>query len=135
MDALIARGDAALDFQRTLSMFTNAVRYGAYPPASSVRSHQVLQACERSSVVRQQYVALLQQARSRVAAVVREGQQALTLRSDVDSEQAGLILIALVMAVQTLIEVGFPFEVDKAAATVAKLLAARSGSVVRPDGD
>src|SRR5262245_19541570 len=122
LDTLIVTGDAALDLERTVRMFADAVRYGAFPPTSSVRSHHVLGACARSSLVREQYVALLDEARARVMSVVREGQQAKSVRSDVQADQISLLLVGLVMAVQTLVEIGVPFDVGAAADAVLRML-------------
>jgi len=122
LDTLIVRGDAALDLERTVRMFADAVRYGAFPPTSSVRSHHVLGACARSTFVREQYVALLDEARARVMSVVREGQRVESVRSDVEAEQISLLLVGLVIAVKNLVELGVPFDVEAAANAVLRML-------------
>ena len=122
LDALIATGDSAFDLVRTIRLFASAVEAGAYPASGSVASHQILQACARSPRIRERYVATLQEAARRVAIAVREGQQAGTLRGDVSAEEIANLLIALVLSVQTLSEVGYPFDVRRHSDAVLALL-------------
>jgi TetR/AcrR family transcriptional regulator, transcriptional repressor for nem operon len=126
MEALIARGDAAQDLERTVVSFADAVAADAFPVPGSVSWHQVLQACARSERIRASHVAMLEEAMARVSHAVREGQRAGSVRADVDAAQVGTILIALVLSVQTAREVGLPFDIRAASGTVLRLLAQRS---------
>jgi TetR/AcrR family transcriptional regulator, transcriptional repressor for nem operon len=111
LDTLIATGDAALDLERTVRTFADAVAAGAYPVPGSVRSHQILQACARSETIRERYVATLNEAVRRVTRVIERGQAAGSVRQDVDPSQVANLLIALVLSVQTLREVDYPIDV------------------------
>jgi AcrR family transcriptional regulator len=125
MDAMISTGDAALDLERTVRTFGDAVANRFIPLSQSVRSHQLLQACARSSVVRERHVELLREAQRRVGSAVAEGQQAGTVRDDIDAEQVGLLLVGLVLATETLLELEVPFDVQSSAEAVIRLLRPR----------
>jgi AcrR family transcriptional regulator len=114
LDTLIATGDAALDLERTVRTFGDAVAAGAFPVPGSVRSHQILQACARSETIRERYVATLAEAVRRVTHVIRRGQEAKSVRGDLEPGQVANLLVALVLAVQTLREVDYPFDVTSA---------------------
>src|SRR5687768_11640589 len=91
MDAMISTGDAAFDLERTVRTFAEAVANRFTPLNDSVRTHQLYQACARSEVVRLRHVELVSEAQRRVGSAVAEGQQAGTVRADVDAKQLGLL--------------------------------------------
>lgn len=124
LDTLIATGDAALDLERTVRTFADAVAAGAYPVPGSVRSHQILQACARSETIRERYVQTLGEAVRRVTHVIRRGQEAGSVRCDLDPAQTANLLIALVLSVQTLREVDYPFDVKAACDTLLSMVRA-----------
>jgi TetR/AcrR family transcriptional regulator, transcriptional repressor for nem operon len=125
MDAMIATGDAALDLERTVRTFGNAAAHGFIPLSQSVRSYQLLQACARSEVVRLRHVELMREAQRRVGSAVAEGQQAGTVRDDIEPEQLGLLLVGLVLATETLMELEVPFDVQASCEAVIRLLRPR----------
>lgn len=122
MDAMIATGDAALDLERTVRTFAEAVANGFTPLNESVRTYQLYQACARSEVVRLRHVELVSEAQRRVGSAVSEGQQAGTVRADVDANQVGLLLVGLVIASDILQELEVPFDVKLLAETVLKVM-------------
>jgi AcrR family transcriptional regulator len=122
LDTLIATGNAALDLERTVRSFADAVAAGAYPLPGSVSSQQILHACARSERIRQRYVATLSEAVKRVSRAVGTGQRAGSVRADVPAAEVANLLVALVLAVQTLREVDFPFDVRRSSETLLRLL-------------
>ena len=122
MDMVIATGDAALDLERTIELFVTAVTTGTFPFGSDIPSYQFYEACARSPRLRESYVRMVRQAMVRVAHAVREGQDAETVRSDIEPEQVATILVAIVLGVQTLRENGVPFDIVRAAADVKRVL-------------
>jgi hypothetical protein len=92
----------------------------------NVRAHQLMQACARSTTVRERYVALITQAIERVSHAVAEGQNAGTVRTDLVPEHAAKLLIGLVLGVQVLNEVGYPVDAPTGGETILKLLTAHS---------
>jgi TetR/AcrR family transcriptional repressor of nem operon len=124
LDAIIATGDAALDLEKTIAMFVAAVGHGAFPMTGGVHFHQFMAACTRSDRVRVRYVEVLSEAGRRVGIAVREGQGAGTVRSDIDADAVGMMLVALVAGVQGFLEVGFPVGdvIVKASADLVKML-------------
>lgn len=125
MDAMIATGDAALDLERTVRTFADAAKHGFIPLSQSVRPYQLLQACARSAVIRERHVELVREAQRRVGSAVAEGQQAGTVRDDIEADQLGLLLVGLVLATETLFELEVPFDVQATAEAVIRLLRPR----------
>jgi TetR/AcrR family transcriptional repressor of nem operon len=122
LDALIATGDAAMDLERSIRAFVDAVEYGMFPLQGAVAPHQVLQACVRSPALRARYVATLDEAVRRVEHAVREGQDAGTVRRDVDAAHLAMMLVGIVLAVQNLSEVKYKFDIRSVAESVLRLL-------------
>jgi TetR/AcrR family transcriptional repressor of nem operon len=123
IDAIIASGESGADVATIVRTFTFAVRSGAFPFPGRVRTHQLLEACHRSPAVRDKYVELLGKARDRLADTVRRGQEASTVRDDVDPGAIAQLLIALVLGVEIASELGAPHDVDRAAEDVLRMLA------------
>jgi AcrR family transcriptional regulator len=124
IDALIATGGAGQDLEKTIASFVSAVRAGVFPISGGVQMHQFAAACARSPMIRARYVAVLQESVRRVAEAVREGQGVGTVRADVDATQIGTLLIGIVLAVVSLLEVEYPVDIDPAAAALLTLLKA-----------
>ncbi len=122
LDALIASGESALDLERTIRAFAGAVAAGMYPPTGAAASHQVLQACARSERIRERYVEMLLEAQRRVTELAKSGQAAGTVRTDIEPSEIATLLLALVLATQTLGEVKFPFDVQRSTDAVLRLL-------------
>ncbi len=124
LDAIIATGDAALDLEKTIALFVAAVGHGAFPMSGGVHFHQFMAACTRSERVRARYVEVLAEAGRRVGVAVREGQGAGTVRTDIDADAVGMMLVTLVAGVQGILEVGYPVGdlVRRAAADLLKML-------------
>src|SRR5206468_8917102 len=106
--------------------FVSAVENGVYPIPGSVLSHHFLQACARSERIRERYVSSLNEAAHRVADAARHGQAAGTVRPEIDADQIGVMLVAMVMAVQTMVEVKFPLNVRSAANALKRALLTRA---------
>jgi AcrR family transcriptional regulator len=122
LDALIATGDAAMDLERTVRAFVDAVDYGMFPYIGAVLPHQVLQACVRSPALRTRYAAMLDEAVRRVQHAVREGQEAGSVRPDVDARHLAVLLVGMVLAVQNLTEVKYAYDIRAIAETILRLL-------------
>ena len=126
LDIMIASGHDALDLELTVKFFAEAVAAGAYPPkAGVVRLHHFLDACARSSHIRERHVALVGDAQARLASATREAQAAGRVRADVGDESVAMLLIAVVMGVEMMLEFGYPFDVRAGAATLLRLLGAK----------
>ena len=123
LDALIATGDAALDLERTVRAFAAALVSGLFPGLTVVIGWQFMQACARSPELRQRYVVLLGEAVERVGHAAKKAQDAGTVRAGVDPKQIGLVLVGLVIGSETLSELGFEYDVTRAADAVLALLA------------
>jgi AcrR family transcriptional regulator len=123
-DAIIATGNAALDLDKTIALFVGAVEHGVFPLSGGVHFHQFMAACWRSEPVRARYVDVIADAGRRVAFAIKEGQGAGTVRTDIDADAVGLMLVTLVAGVQGFLEVGFPVQIviARAAMDLAKML-------------
>jgi len=115
-------------FAGVAQRFVEASASGRYPlmPKGGIRPYQLLDACARSPVLRDRYVALVKMFVARVAELVAEGQAAGALRKDVDPSHAGTLALALIVGVQTLADVGMPMHLEALAPDVVKLLASPS---------
>jgi AcrR family transcriptional regulator len=122
LDAIIATGDAAFDLQRTIEAFALAAESGGFPLRGAVPLHQFLAACARSPDVRDRFVEVLREAVRRVTVATREGQEAGTVRPDVNAEHIATVLTAIALGVQSMIEVVYPLDIRPAALDVARVL-------------
>lgn len=120
---LIATRQGPFDLDRTIALFAEAVAAGAYPPKSgAVKLHHFLDACARSPLIRKRHVQLLHDTQKRLTDAARAGQSATAIRGDVAPDLIALLLMALVMGVEEMLEVGFPFDVRGGAAAMLQLL-------------
>ena len=113
--------------------FVRAIAQGTYPlmpppsfvPAKKtgsthpqVRPHQLLDACARSPIVRERYRALVEASIAHVAVLTQSDQAAGTIRSTLDASQVGTLLVAMVIGVQTMAELGVTMDPAALARTV-----------------
>jgi TetR/AcrR family transcriptional repressor of nem operon len=122
IESFIARGEGALDLERTIRMFAEAVRTGGFPGVGAVQLHQFLAAVERSPPVRAEQQRLVAEAKAKLALAVREGQSGGAVRRDVKPDAVAEILLALVGGIQVLMAYGAPADVMSAARTVLRML-------------
>jgi AcrR family transcriptional regulator len=124
LDAVLGTGAAEEPLEGTVARFVRSVATGDYPltRAGGVRPRQLLDACARSPRIRARYVALAAESLSRIRGAVQAGQRAGALRGDADAEQVATILLAAVIGAQTMIELGMPVDVARAAAALMALL-------------
>jgi hypothetical protein len=80
-----------------------------------VRPHQLLDACARSPIIRARYVALVEDAISRLAKSVRAAQQAGALRDELGASDVSRLLLAGIIGAQTMAELGVPIDLARLA--------------------
>jgi AcrR family transcriptional regulator len=122
IESLIASGEGALDLERTIRMFAEAVKIGSFPGLGAVQLHQFLAAVERSEPVRLQHQRVLQMARAKLAQAVREGQLAGSVRKDVKPETVAEMLLALVGGVEMMMVFQSPVDIANAARDILRML-------------
>jgi AcrR family transcriptional regulator len=109
--------------------FVDAVGSGAYPLMATggkgplVRPHQLLDACARSSVVRERYRDLVQLSIGAVAGLVQADQSEGAVRSDVDPSTFATMALALVIGAQTMNDLGLALDPAHLASAVERMLA------------
>jgi len=146
LDAVIATGRAPQDVARTVQRFVDLVHtvHGAggapilpvaaagapaeLPAAGLVQLHRLLEACARSPRLRARLVRLLRGAIERVARTAKAGQDAGSVRADVDANAVASLLVALALGVITALEIGVPLDL---ATMRDALLACVAGGVAR----
>jgi TetR/AcrR family transcriptional repressor of nem operon len=111
IESLIAKSEGALDLERTIRMFANALKTGDFPGIGAVRLHQFLAAVDRSKAVREEQLHLMTEAKARLARAVRAGQAARSVREDVKPEAVADLLLALVGGIEVMLAYGTPFDV------------------------
>jgi AcrR family transcriptional regulator len=113
-----------------MQRFVEASASGKYPlmPAGGIRPHQLLQACARSPKLRERYLSLVQTSSARVRGLLEQGQADGLVRGDLDAEHAAMLVMALVVGIQTLADLGVPVALGPLAADVVRILGpARAG--------
>jgi hypothetical protein len=85
----------------------------------------VLEASARSPEVRERFAALLQGAIDRVAKAAGKGQIAGTVRTDVETEQVGALLVCLALGSVNALELGISFDPERVREAVLSLLRPR----------
>jgi TetR/AcrR family transcriptional repressor of nem operon len=138
LDAIIATGDQERDLEHTVTRFMDAltaatsglphhVLLGNLSPAreGSLKFHRVLEASARSPEVRERFAALLQGAIDRVAKAAGEGQIAGTVRTDVETQQVGALLVGLALGSVNALEIGISFDPEGVREAVLSLLRPR----------
>jgi hypothetical protein len=109
--------------------FVDAVGSGAYPLMATggkgplVRPHQLLDACARSSVVRERYRDLVQLSIGAVAGLVQADQSEGAVRSDIDPSTFATMALALVIGAQTMNDLGLALDPAHLASAVERMLA------------
>jgi TetR/AcrR family transcriptional repressor of nem operon len=123
---LIATRQGPFDLERTIALFAEAVAAGAYPPkGGAVKLQHFLDACARSPLIRKRHVSLLHDTQKRLSDAARAGQAATAIRNDVAPDLVALLLMALVMGVEQMLEVGFDFDIRAGAGAMLQLLQPR----------
>ncbi|HXU69737.1 MAG TPA: helix-turn-helix domain-containing protein [Polyangia bacterium] len=121
LDAIVGAGDE-VDLAAVVRRFTDAVATGRYPRGGAVKLHHFLDACARSRLLRERQSAHLDRTRARLAAATRAAQSARAVRPDLPADDVALILMTIVMGVEQLLELGYPFDIRAGAAALLRLL-------------
>jgi hypothetical protein len=100
---------------------------GSPGATGELQLHRLLEASARSPRLRERFAALLAEATSRVAEAAREARSAGTLRPDVDTEQLGVLLVALALGATSAIELGVALDPARASETLLTLLSRSDG--------
>lgn len=124
LDALLGREDAQLDLPRLIPGFVQALLSGDYPLSrqGGMPPHQLLDACARSDVIRQQYVQLIQKGANRLASALREGQAKGMVRTDLAPDPTAMLVVSMVIGFHTLYDLDVPIDIAKEAQTAMQLL-------------
>jgi TetR/AcrR family transcriptional repressor of nem operon len=134
LDAIIATGNHAHDLAQTVERFTDDIArlasgaqgalLGLPVPGAgrAIQFHRLIEACTRSARIRERWVALVREAIERVAKAADEGQVAGSVRSDIEAEQLGTLLVALALGAVASLDSGVPFDPARARDAVLALL-------------
>lgn len=123
IDSLLGEAETeSLDV--VMGRFAESLLGGSHPisKGGGVRPYQLLDACARSPAVRAGYVALIVEATTRLATILRRNQRAGVIRDDVDPEQVATLLEALVIGLETMHDVDAPVRLEAVAALLLTLL-------------
>jgi TetR/AcrR family transcriptional repressor of nem operon len=109
--------------------FMESIAAGTYPLMATggkgplVRPHQLLDACARSSVVRERYRELVQLSVGAVAGLVKSDQDDGAVRGDVDPATVATMALALVIGAQTMNDLGIALDPAPLASAIEHMLA------------
>lgn len=108
--------------------FLASVKDGTYPlmPAAGkkpmVRMHQLLDACARSAIVRERYRGLVEASIGAVQALVLDDQRANAVRGDVGADDAGRLMLAVVIGAQTMGELGVAIDPESLTKAMLRMM-------------
>ena len=116
-------GEAGL--AAAMQRFVTACTSGRYPlmPPGGIRPHQLLEACARSPELRKHYVTLVATSEARVKDLFETARGQGLLRTDVDPACAAKLVMALIVGIQTLADLGVTFSLAELGREVMSLLA------------
>ncbi len=126
VDAVLSVGGSGLGVAGTIAAFAGAVQGGRFPVFGDVPIHHFLAACARSKELRQRYLGLMLDVRTRLADGVRRDQVSGQLRDDVDPELTAGLLLAVALGVGTMNALAVPFDAEAHAAALTALLSRSS---------
>jgi TetR/AcrR family transcriptional repressor of nem operon len=111
-------------FVGAVQRFVTATATGTYPlmPEGGIRPYQLLDACARSPAIRERYLDLVRKSTERTAEVLAEGQREGVVRSDLPKETGATFVIALVIGLQTLADLGVQVPLASLAADFVRLV-------------
>ena len=110
--------------ERVLGDFLDTLLAPASGARDAIQLHHILEACARSPRVRARWGALVLEAIERASKSVLEAQVAGRVRSDLEAEQIGTLLLGLALGAVAALESGVPFDPARARDAVLALLSA-----------
>ena len=136
LDTIVQTTDEARDLERSVNTFVdvfslmvaNAPGPGepvdptSLPAIAVARGHLIVEACQRSPLIRERYVALISEGMARVGRAAAAGQEAGTVRTDVEAETAGQLLVTLVLGLLSVGQTGVPIDVEAVRKAVLTLI-------------
>lgn len=131
LDSIIDQGSVSGDLGATVGRFIEVALQpmrDAVPSTASAQFdgppplHQLLEACHRSQSVRVAFVEMLDEAIGRLTPATRGGQDAGTIRADVDAEQISTLLVLLALGASTAAELKLPLDLSTTSGALLRLL-------------
>lgn len=124
LDAVLSAAVGAQDLVAVAGRFLAALARGDYPLAGKrgVKPHQLLDACARSPRIRARYVALVEDAIRRLAAIIEGDQAGSAIRRDLDPHQLARLLLAVVIGAHTMLELDMELDVARLGSQLLRLL-------------
>lgn len=124
LNVLLGAAEGADDLATVARRFPQVLQSGTYPlsRAGGIRPYQLLDACARSAVIREQYVALIGVSIARLAQNLRADQAAGRVRADIDAGHAAGLLAATVIGLHTMYDLEAPIDLAQGAEELLKLL-------------
>lgn len=115
--AIVSTGDPG-DLRATILRFTDLLTAAddggdpLSPAGSAVHLRILLEGCRRSEAVRARFQAGVELATTALEGVIRTGQAAGTVRSDLDAGASARLLVTLVLGFLAVRETGVPFDAE-----------------------
>lgn len=134
IDVAIATGGEARDLDEVVERFTGMlklVRRGeaisvvgveAPPKASGIRFYDFFEACARAPEVRTRIDSLLVEASERIRKIADEAKAKGSVRSDLDTEQLGIVLVGLAVGALMCADSGIRFNAERAGKALLSFL-------------
>jgi len=135
LDAVIGAADGTPDLLTTMDRFAAVVTAappGRPSPLIGLAFHKVLDACGRSSMLRTRFVELLEAGVARIEQAIRHGQEAGTVRADVDAGPTARLMVLLALGVLTAADLGVALMPDALQGVATRLVVRESTSRTSP---
>ncbi len=112
-------------FAELVGGFFLSLTSGDYPltKEGGLRPYQLLDACARSTAIRDKYISLCSRAVERLTEKLKLAQSNNELRADVPAERLAFILLAVVIGVHTLYDLDYPLELPANAMALGQMIA------------
>jgi TetR/AcrR family transcriptional repressor of nem operon len=126
-DLQLRDADATPDVRTIIPRFAARIREGnpAAVGTPAWRFRHTLAACARIPALRERYVALQRSAVERVGAAVSAGQEAGTIRSDLEANAVAEILVMVSLGINAALDLELPFDLHAGAKALEQLIAPR----------
>jgi AcrR family transcriptional regulator len=124
LDALLGREESGDDLLTLMQRFLQSLVSGDYPLTrkGGLPPHQLLDACARSTTIRDQYVRLTQSGVTRLATALCDAQNKGLVRADIAAEPTAMLLVSIVIGLHTMYDLDMPLDMSGGAQALQQML-------------
>lgn len=123
-------GEETHDLATAMLRLMSAIAEGKYPlvPGGGVPFHLLIDACMRAPKLRARYVELVAESVDRLRTLLKRGKRDGLVAADLDARATATLLMATLLGVQTMLELGVSADLPKLVSTALTLVAPKSSA-------